>query len=117
MEVLILDLKIDVEEKEEAVILKLDGEVDVYTAPKLKSRLIDLVDQSKFKIIVNLENIDFMDSSGLGVLVGGLKRVRSHDGAIALVCTQENILKIFRITGLVKVFPIFETESQALQGV
>lgn len=112
-----MDLKIEVEEKDGAVLLKLNGEVDVYTAPKLKSRLVDLVDQGKFKIIVDLEEVDFMDSSGLGVLVGGLKRVRSHDGSIALVCTQENILKIFRITGLVKVFPIFENQDQAIQSV
>lgn len=112
-----MDLKIDVVENDGLVLLKLNGEVDVYTAPKLKSRLIDLVDQGKFKIIVDLEEVDFMDSSGLGVLVGGLKRVRSHDGAIALICTQENILKIFRITGLVKVFPIFENQDQAIQSV
>ena len=112
-----MDLKIDIGEKNGVVLLKLDGEVDVYTAPKLKSRLVDLVDQGKFKIVVDLEEVDFMDSSGLGVLVGGLKRVRSHDGAIALVCTQENILKIFRITGLVKVFPIFENQDQAVQSI
>ena len=112
-----MDLKIDVSEKNGVVLLKLNGEVDVYTAPKLKSRLVDLVDQGKFKIVVDLEEVDFMDSSGLGVLVGGLKRVRSHEGAIALICTQENILKIFRITGLVKVFPIFENQDQAVQSV
>jgi len=112
-----MDLKIDIDEKDGIVLLSLDGEVDVYTAPKLKSRLIDLVDQGKFKIIVDLEKVDFMDSSGLGVLVGSLKRVRSHDGTIALVCTQENILKIFRITGLVKVFPIFDNVSQAVQNI
>jgi len=112
-----VDLKIDVEEQDGVMLLKLDGEVDVYTAPKLKSRLVDLVDQGKFKIVVDLEQVDFMDSSGLGVLVGGLKRVRSHEGAIALICTQENILKIFRITGLVKVFPIFDDQDQAIQSV
>jgi anti-sigma B factor antagonist len=112
-----VDLKIDVNSKDGVVMMKLNGEVDVYTAPKLKSRLIDLVDQGQFKIVVDLEEVDFMDSSGLGVLVGGLKRVRSHDGAIALVCTQENILKIFRITGLVKVFPIFENQDQAVQSI
>ena len=105
------------EEKEPATVVRLEGEVDVYTAPKLKSRLIDLVDQGKFKIIVDLEKVDFMDSSGLGVLVGGLKRVRSHDGSIALICNQENILKIFRITGLVKVFPIFESQDSALRSI
>lgn len=112
-----MDLKIETEENDGAAIIRLQGEVDVYTAPKLKSTLIDLVDKGNFKVVVNLEQVDFMDSSGLGVLVGGLKRVRSHEGAIALVCTQENILKIFRITGLVKVFPIFEEESQAVEGI
>ena len=112
-----MDLKIAVEEKDDVMVLRLDGEVDVYTAPKLKSRLIDLVDQGKFKIIVDLEKVVFMDSSGLGVLVGCLKRVRSHDGAISLICSQENILKIFRITGLVKIFPIFDNEGQALESV
>ena len=112
-----MDLKIAVEEKDDTMVLRLDGEVDVYTAPKLKSRLIDLVDQGKFKIVVDLEKVAFMDSSGLGVLVGGLKRVRSHDGAISLICSQENILKIFRITGLVKIFPIFDNEGQALESV
>ena len=112
-----LDLKIALEEKDDTMVLRLDGEVDVYTAPKLKSRLIDLVDQGKFKIVVDLEKVAFMDSSGLGVLVGGLKRVRSHDGSISLICSQENILKIFRITGLVKIFPIFDNEGQALESV
>lgn len=112
-----MDLRIEVEDNEKAVIIKLDGEVDVYTAPRLKSRLIDLVDQGKYNIIVNLEGVDFMDSSGLGVLVGGLKRVRSHEGTIGLVCTQENILKIFRITGLVKVFPIFESVEKSLESL
>ena len=112
-----MDLKIDTEEKDGAALIRLQGEVDVYTAPKLKSTLVDLVDKGNFKIVVNLEQVDFMDSSGLGVLVGGLKRVRSHEGAIALVCTQENILKIFRITGLVKVFPIFEEEGRAVDGI
>ena len=56
-----------------------------------------------------MEGVEFLDSTGLGVLVGGLKRVRAHDGSLRLVCTQERILKIFRITGLTKVFPIHAT--------
>ncbi len=112
-----MDLKIEVEEQDGSAVIRLQGEVDVYTAPKLKSTLVDLVDKGNFKIVVNLEKVDFMDSSGLGVLVGGLKRVRSHEGAIGLVWTQENNLKIFRITGLVKVFPIFEEEGAAVEGI
>ena len=61
-----------------------------------------------------LKKVDFLDSTGLGVLVGGLKRVRSHDGSLHLVCTQEKILKVFRITGLTKVFPIHGSVAEAV---
>ncbi len=98
-------------------VIELEGEVDVYTAPRLKSRLIDLVDQGKYQIIVDLEAVDFMDSSGLGVLVGGLKRVRTHDGAVHIVCTKEKILKIFRITGLTKVFQIHDDQNAAVASL
>lgn len=114
---LLMDLKIESSEESGVGIITLEGEVDVYTAPKLKSRLIDMVDEGKYNIIVDLQKVEFMDSSGLGVLVGGLKRVKSHQGSITLVCTQENILKIFRITGLVKVFPIYPTVTEAVESV
>ncbi len=112
-----MDLKIESKEVDGIGIIILEGEVDVYTAPKLKSRLIDLVDEGKYNIIIDLQKVEFMDSSGLGVLVGGLKRVKSHQGSISLVCTQENILKIFRITGLVKVFPIYSSEDEAVNSL
>ena len=60
-----------------------------------------------------MENVDFLDSTGLGVLVGGLKKVRAHDGSLQLICTQERLLKIFRITGLAKVFTIHATAEAA----
>ena len=63
-----------------------------------------------------MEKVEFLDSTGLGVLVGGLKRVRAHDGSLDLVCTQERILKIFRITGLTKVFGIHDTVDEAIDG-
>ena len=61
-----------------------------------------------------MDKVEFLDSTGLGVLVGGLKRVRAHDGSLDLVCTQERILKIFRITGLTQVFGIHQTVNQAI---
>ena len=76
--------------------------------------LIDLVGKNNYQLIVNLEKVGFLDSTGLGVLVGGLKRVRAHDGSLDLVCTQERILKIFKITGLTKVFGIYQTVDQAI---
>lgn len=98
------------------MVIEVGGEVDVYTAPRLREAIVSLVDNGAYHLIVDLDTVDFLDSTGLGVLVGGLKRVRAHDGAIELVCTQGKILKIFRITGLNKVFTIHESVQAADSG-
>jgi anti-sigma B factor antagonist len=95
-------------------VIEVGGEIDVYTAPKLRERLIGLVESGSSQLIVDMEAVEFLDSTGLGVLVGGLKRVRAHDGWIDLVCTQSRILRIFRITGLNKVFNIYDTVAEAV---
>lgn len=90
------------------------GEIDVYTAPKLREKLISLVEAGSYQLIVDMEGVEFLDSTGLGVLVGGLKRVRAQDGWIDLVCTQSRILRIFKITGLNKVFSIYDSVPEAI---
>jgi len=95
-------------------VLSVHGEVDVYTAPRLREKLVELASQGKHQVVVDLEGVDFLDSTGLGVLVGGLKRLRSHDGELALVCTQQRILKVFEITGLTQVFSIFGSVEEAV---
>ncbi len=93
--------------------MTLVGEVDVYTAPRLKEELISAVQSGCSNVIVNMEEVGFIDSSGLGVLVSALRRARERDGVVRIVCTRDNILKIFRITGLDKVFPIFADAEEA----
>jgi anti-sigma B factor antagonist len=97
-----VDLKLDHHTRDGIEVVDVEGEIDVYTAPRLR------------ELVVNMEKVEFLDSTGLGVLVGGLKRVRAHDGSLDLVCTQERILKIFRITGLTKVFGIHDTVDEAI---
>ena len=101
-----MDLKLGHHAKDGIEVIDVQGEIDMYTAPRLRELLIDLVSKGSYQLVVNLEKVGFLDSTGLGVLVGGLKRVRAHDGSLDLVCTQQRILKIFRITGLTKVFGI-----------
>jgi anti-sigma B factor antagonist len=109
-----VDLKVNDRTTEDGLtVITVEGEIDVYTAPKLREKLIDLVNKGKFHLLVDMEKVEFLDSTGLGVLVGGLKRVRAHDGSLELVCTQERILKIFRITGLTKVFGIHDSIAEA----
>ncbi len=109
-----MDLGLDVTERGKYAVLSVHGEVDVYTAPRFRERLIELVSEGKHQIVVDLEGVDFLDSTGLGVLVGGLKRLRSHGGDLYLVCTQSRILKVFEITGLTKVFSIYESVDEAV---
>ena len=109
-----MDLTLDTREEGGRTVVAVGGEIDVYTAPKLREQLVDLVNDGRYHLVVDMEAVEFLDSTGLGVLVGGLKRVRAHDGSLRLVCTQERILKIFRITGLTKVFPIHASVDEAL---
>jgi anti-sigma B factor antagonist len=111
-----MDLDLKVRKQGDHAVLEVAGEIDVYTAPKLREKLIELVNEGSYHLVVDLEKVDFLDSTGLGVLVGGLKRVRNHDGSLKLVCTQDKILKIFRITGLTKVFPIHDSVDDAIAG-
>ena len=111
-----MDLSLSTRTEGDRTIVEVGGEIDVYTAPKLREKLIELVSEGSYHIVVNLEKVDFLDSTGLGVLVGGLKRVRNHEGTLQLVCTQEKILKIFRITGLTKVFPIHTSVADAVSA-
>lgn len=97
-------------------VLEVGGEIDVYTAPRLKERLLELVADGTRHIVVDLQGVEFLDSTGLGVLVGGLRRVRAQGGHLALVCTQERILKIFRITGLATFFDIHPSVASAVQA-
>lgn len=108
-----MDLGLDVSDNNGVSVLTVRGEVDVYTAPRLRERLVEMASEGKYRVIVDLEQVDFLDSTGLGVLVGGLKRLRTHDGDLQLVCTQHRILKVFEITGLTKVFSIFDSVEAA----
>lgn len=100
----------------EHTVLEVGGEVDVYTAPRLRERLVELIDGGARSVIVDLGRVDFLDSTGLGVLVGALKRLRSAGGGFSLVCDKEPLLKIFRITALDQVFPIHPTVDAAIDG-
>ncbi len=109
-----MDLSLSTRSEGGRTIVEAVGEIDVYTAPKLREQLTELVDVGRLDIIVDMQKVEFLDSTGLGVLVGGLKRVNQHDGSLRLVCPQERILKIFRITGLTKVFAIYDDVAAAV---
>ena len=108
-----MELDIKVDRDDTSCVVALTGEIDVYTAPRLKDALVEAIEGGCVDVVVDLEGVAFIDSSGLGVLVGALRRAKERSGAVRLVCTKDSILKIFRITGLDKVFPIFSDVKEA----
>ena len=98
----------------DAYVIALSGEIDLYTAPEFKQQLLEVIGQGGKQVVVDFTDTTFIDSTTLGVLVGGVKRLRPAGGQLSLVCSDRNITKIFEITGLNKVFPIYETRDEAL---
>jgi anti-sigma B factor antagonist len=94
-------------------VVEVRGEVDVYTASVLREQLLAVVDRGGGSVVADLRRVDFLDSTGLGVLVGALKRLRMAGGDMSLVCDNEKLLKIFRITGLDRVFALHATVESA----
>jgi len=97
-----------------AYVISLAGEVDLYTAPEFKQQLLDVIAKGAKEVIVDFSKTTFIDSTTLGVLVGGVKRLRTNDGQLSLVCSDRNITKIFEITGLDRVFTIYPTREEAV---
>lgn len=101
-------------EREDVTIVTVSGEVDVYTAPQLRSALEERVAAGHTALIVDLQDVGFLDSTGLGVLVGRAKAVKKLDGWLRVVCTNERIIRLFCITGLDQVIPVHDSVDAAL---
>ncbi|MBS4539321.1 STAS domain-containing protein [Clostridium sp. D2Q-11] len=85
-------------------VLKLHGEIDIYTAPKFKETLLNVIEARESDIIIDGENLEYIDSTGLGVLISGLKKLKETNKNITIINLRPNISKLFEITGLNKVF-------------
>lgn len=90
------------------------GEIDVAAAPSIRERLIELIADGHNHIVVDLTEVDFLDSTGLGVLVGGVRRTRSAGGDLRICCTNPRILKVFEITGLDEAFTVAPTVEDTI---
>jgi anti-sigma B factor antagonist len=101
----------------DAFVISLSGEVDLYTAPEFKQQLLEAIGQGAKEVVVDFTDTTFIDSTTLGVLVGGVKRLRPNGGRLSLVCSDRNITKIFEITGLNKVFPIYPSRDEAVESI
>jgi anti-sigma B factor antagonist len=112
-----MDLRIIVRDNAGLPVIELTGELDAYTCSRLRDTMIEVIDAGKPTVVISMLKVEYIDSSGLGTLVGGLKRASEHGGKIGIVCTSPQIRKVFEITGLVRVFPLYDTEDEAVKHI
>jgi anti-sigma B factor antagonist len=111
-----MELRTDVSQIAGWTVVSIYGEVDVATSPSLRELLIRLVGDGANRLVLDLEGVDFLDSTGLGTIISALKRARTHGGDLRLVCTQARIARLFEITGLDKAVPLQPTVDAAVAG-
>ena len=107
-------LELEVDQKADWQVLTVRGEVDVTTTPRVRAQLISLLSDGNPQVIVDLEGVEFLDSSGLGALVAGLKLARSRSGELRVVCDrQRSVRKVLEVTGLERVLERYDTVDAA----
>jgi anti-sigma B factor antagonist len=104
-------------EGDEVTVVQLLGEIDVFASPEVKSALVGLIKEGCSLLVIDFAKVAYIDSTGLGALVAALKGAREKGGSIAIVCTNPQIRRIFDITGLVKVFGMFDDIESARQDL
>ncbi len=108
-----MHLQVDTLQHNAYTVLEPQGEIDFATGPQLKDAITEALVAGNVHLVVDLRKVDFIESTGLGALIGGRRRAYSLKGGLSLVCTEEQMLKIFKITGLDKVFSIYDTLEDA----
>jgi anti-sigma B factor antagonist len=98
----------------DAAVIELEGEVDIYSSPRFEEALSQGIGEGATRIVVDLAKVTFIDSTALGVIVGGVKGVQARGGSLSIVCRDENIRRIFEITGLDRILAIHRSREEAL---
>lgn len=111
------DLEVSISRTGNIPIVALSGDIDTYTCAKLREAIVDLINEGDLRVVINMSNVNYIDSSGLGTLVGGLRRVNEKNGELAISSATPQLLKVFNITGLSRVFDIFENEGDAVRSL
>jgi anti-sigma B factor antagonist len=99
------------------VLMRVSGEIDMATAPRLRQHVLTVTARRPEGLVLDLDRVDFIDSTGLGVIVGAAKRMRMMNGALHIVCSQPHLNELFALTRLNEVFDLFETLDEAFADV
>jgi anti-sigma B factor antagonist len=113
-----IELAVDITSNGPWTVIGVAGEIDLFTAPKLREQFLAALDNGTGaeRLVVDLSSVSFMDSTGLGVLIGALRRINERDGAMALVCQDGPVLRVLELTRLNEVFAIHRSVDDAVAG-
>jgi anti-sigma B factor antagonist len=112
-----LNIEIEIEKEGKLEFLNLKGEIDVYSSPSLKEKVLEEIDKGVENLVINLEKVSYIDSTGLGILIGTLKRMKEREGKLYLIFSSQRLKRIFEITGLNKIFSIYESKEKLLNSL
>ena len=109
-----MNISIEMKENEQVTKVRISGEIDAYTAPKLRENLFQLSEKAGAVMVINLSDVTYMDSTGLGVFVGIYKNICSNNGKLQLLGLSKRLMRLFEITGLTNIMDISsEDEGEA----
>jgi len=107
-------MEISQREKDSITVLDIQGEIDLYNAPEIKDIIQKLIEAQKYNVIINLEKVSYIDSSGIGALISSLSNLKKYQGGLKIINVYASVKKVFELTKLTSFFEIYESESEAL---
>lgn len=107
-------MEISQRERDAITILDIQGEIDLYNAPEIKDTIQKLIEQQRYNIIINLEKVSYIDSSGIGALISSLSNLKKYQGGLKIINVYASVKKVFELTKLTSFFEIYESEDEAV---
>ncbi len=96
------------------VVFDVIGEIDLYNAPDIKELIKNSIESQKYNILINLDKVSYIDSSGIGALISSLSNLKKYQGSLKIINVHGSVRKVFELTKLTNFFEIYDNEEQAL---
>lgn len=109
-------MDINTRTKVDIVILDISGEIDLYNAPEIKDIINKLIDEKKYNVVINLQEVSYIDSSGIGALISSLSNLKKYQGGLKIINVFASVRKVFELTKLTSFFEIFDSEDEAISS-
>ncbi|MGI5167070.1 STAS domain-containing protein [Spirillospora sp. CA-253888] len=108
-----MEFSVEHRTEQDLTVVKINGEIDVFTSPRLREMLLDIIDNGGLHLVVDLGEVTFLDSTGLGVLVGVYHRLRARDGSMSFMGVNDRVRRVFHVTQLTKIFVLHDSLEEA----